>query len=126
VINPYFSILVLFLIAGLFAGVFLTLSYLIGPKKYNKSKFSAYECGIDHTVGGARERFAVKFFLVAIIFIVFDIEVVFLFPWAVLFKQFVSEGMGHFMLAEMGVFVGILVLGFAYIWRKGVLDWNTR
>lgn len=125
-ISPYLSILVLFAIAAAFAGVFLGLSYLIGPKRYSRSKFSTYECGVVNTVGSSRERFGVKFFLVAIIFIVFDIEVVFLFPWALLYKQFIAEGMGFFMLVEMGIFVTILSLGLLYIWRKGVLDWNTR
>ncbi len=109
--------------AGLFALTFLGLSAILGPKKYSASKYSTYECGLT-PVGSARERISVKFFLVAILFILFDVEVVFLFPWALLYKQFIAEGMGLFMLVEMGLFMVILVLGLAFIWRKGVLEWN--
>lgn len=121
--HPFLPIFLVFIMAALFAGVFLAISALIGPKKPSASKLSTYECGLE-PVKTARERFSVKFFLVAILFILFDIEVVFLFPWAVLFKDFISEGMGLFMLAEMGIFVFVLVLGLLFVWRKGALDWK--
>lgn len=109
--------------AGLFAGAFLGLSSILGPKKPSRSKGSTYECGIE-PLGEARNRFSVKFFLVAILFILFDVEVVFLFPWAILYRDFIAEGMGLVMLIEMALFLFILVLGLAYVWRKGALDWK--
>lgn len=122
-ISSFIPILVLFVFAGLFAGAFLGISAILGPKKKSHAGDSIYECGAA-PVGGARERFSVKFFLVAILFILFDIEVVFLFPWAVLFRQFVNEGMGLFVFVEMAVFLVILVLGYIFVWRKGALDWR--
>lgn len=113
----------IFIMAGLFAGAFLGLSSLLGPKKPSASKGSTYECGITPT-GNSRERFSVKFFLVAILFILFDVEVVFLFPWAILYRDFIAQGMGLVMLVEMAIFMVILILGLAYVWRKGALDWR--
>lgn len=121
--HPFLPILIILLIGTLFAGVFLILSALIGPKKRTKSKLSPYECGVD-PVGNARDRFDVKFSLVAMLFILFDIEAVFLFPWAILYRDFIGEGMGLFMFIEMAVFVVILGLGLLYVWRKGILDWK--
>lgn len=121
--HPYFPVLVVFLVGGLFAAAFMGLSSVIGPKKYDKSKFSVYECGLN-PVGSARERVDVKFALVALLFILFDLEAVFLFPWAILFRKFVSEGMGLFLFAEMAVFIGVLAIGLYYVWKKGALDWK--
>jgi len=123
--HQYLPILLIFIMATLFSGGFILLSAIIGRKKPSESKLSVYECGVE-PVGNARERFSVKFFLVAMLFIIFDIEVVFLFPWAVLFKDFVAQGMGVFMLIEMGIFIGILALGLLFVWRKGALDWGVR
>ncbi|MBI2339272.1 MAG: NADH-quinone oxidoreductase subunit A [Deltaproteobacteria bacterium] len=121
--HPFLPILLVFIMAALFAGAFLGLSAILGPKKPNPSKLSVYECGLE-PVGDARERFSVKFFLVAMLFILFDIEVVFLIPWAVLYKGFIAEGMGLFMLIEMGIFMAILAIGLLYVWRKGGLEWK--
>lgn len=121
--HPFFPVLLILIMGGLFAGLFMTASALIGPKKPLKSKLTPYECGIE-PVGNARERVDAKFYLVAMLFILFDLETVFLFPWAVLFKKFIAEGMGGFMLVEMGIFVFVLVLGFVYVLRKGALDWK--
>lgn len=121
--HPFIPVLLVFLLAILFSGAFLGLSYLIGPKKPTASKRSPYECGLE-PVGGARERFSVKFFLVAILFILFDIEVVFLFPWAILYRDFISEGMGLFAFVEMALFLGILALGLVFVWRKKALEWK--
>ncbi len=121
--HPFLPVLMIFIMAGLFAGAFLGLSSILGPKKPSKSKGSTYECGIE-PVGAARDRFSVKFFLVAILFILFDVEVVFLFPWAILYRDFIAQGMGLVMLIEMAMFLLILVLGLAYVWRKGALDWK--
>jgi NADH-quinone oxidoreductase subunit A len=113
----YLPILVLILLAAGFALVTCTLSSAIGPSRPNPIKLSPYECGVT-PVGNARERFPTKFYLVAMLFIVFDIEIVFLYPWAVVFRK-----LGVFGLVEMGVFIGILLLGLAYAWRKRGLEW---
>ena len=83
----------------------------------------SYECGLD-PIGSARERFPVKFYLVAMLFILFDVEVVFLYPWAVLFKEFVRSGSGIFVFTEMLIFLGILVAGLLYIYGQRALDWE--
>lgn len=126
--HPYLPILFVLLLGFTFAGAFLILSSLIGPKKRvshfgQVAKLSPYECGLN-PVGTARERVDVKFSVVAMLFIVFDIEAVFLFPWAILYKQFIAHGMGAFMFVEMGIFISILALGLLYVWRKGALDWR--
>ena len=102
-----------------FAGVSLILTWLLAPNKPNPSKNSTYECGMP-PVGTARDRFSVRFYVVAMLFIIFDLETVFLFPWAVVFRQ---EAVFFFL--EMLVFLSILMVGFVYVWRMGVLDWNT-
>jgi NADH-quinone oxidoreductase subunit A len=103
--------------------VILLLNGLLGPSKPTASKLDTFETG-NEPEGDARQRFSIRFYLVAILFILFDIEVVFLFPWAVLFKDYVAAGMGTFIFVEMAVFVGILAMGLAYVWRKGALEWD--
>lgn len=122
--EPYLPIVVMMIIAALFSGAFLLISSLLQPKKADISDQSAYECGVVHTLQSARERFSVKFFLVAMLFILFDIEAVFMYPWAALFREFVENGHGLFMLSEGLVFVAVLGIGLAYIWKKGALDWK--
>jgi NADH-quinone oxidoreductase subunit A len=117
-------ILIVFSVAILFALVFLGLSSVLGPKKPTVSKLSVYECGAP-PVGGARERFSVKFFLVAMLFILFDIEIVFMYPWAVFYKSALHE-MGPFLFFEMAVFFVLLTLGLFFAWRKGALDWSKH
>lgn len=124
--NAYLPILIMFVIAALFSGTFLILSHLLGPKKPTASKLSVYECGVDSPTGSARERFSVKFYLVAILFIIFDIEIVFMYPWAVNFKQSIIDGHGPYMLVVMGIFFTILTLGLLFEWRKGALNWNDK
>jgi NADH-quinone oxidoreductase subunit A len=114
----YLPILILAILAALFAGVNIVLSIVLGPRKPNPEKLSPYECGMV-PVGTARERFSVKFYLVAMFFIVFDMEIVFLYPWAVVFKQLKIFG-----LVEMGVFLLILLVGYFYAWTKGGLEWE--
>ena len=118
----YLPIVFLGLFAVLFAGVNLALTHLLGPKKPTRVKLSVYESGVQ-PVGDARQRFTIRFDLIAMLFIIFDIEVVFLYPWAVVFKKF-SETNGLFILIEMLVFIGILLLGYIYAWRKGGLTWD--
>jgi len=117
-------VLIVFSVAILFALVFLGLSSVLGPKKPTVSKLSVYECGAP-PVGGARERFSVKFFLVAMLFILFDIEIVFMYPWAVFYKSALHE-MGPFLFFEMAVFFVLLTLGLFFAWRKGALDWSKH
>src|SRR3989338_8437730 len=101
--NSYLPILIILGIGVVFSGTFIFLSSLIGPKKQTKEKLDPYECGMP-PVGDSRQRFSVKFFLVAILFILFDIEAVFLYPWAVLFKNFKESGQGVFIFWEMVAF----------------------
>lgn len=120
--TTYVPLLLLFTFAAMIGGGLLLLSHLLGPKKKRPEKDLPYECGID-SVGSARERFSVKFYLVAMLFILFDVEVVFLYPWAVLFKEFVQAGGGLFLFIEMTIFLGILVVGLIYIYGKRALEW---
>jgi NADH-quinone oxidoreductase subunit A len=122
--SPYVPLLIMFGIAAIFAATFLGLSAWLGPRRPTASKLSVYECGLEHHAGSARERFSVKFYLVAILFILFDIEVVFLYPWAVNYRSLLAAGQGVYMLAAMGVFFILLTLGLVYEWRKGALDWS--
>jgi NADH-quinone oxidoreductase subunit A len=121
----YLPLLIHILVAGGLATAIVTLSYFIGQHKYNKSKMSQYECGMQ-PVGDARQRFTVKFYLVAMLFILFDVEAVFLYPWAVLAKPLKAEGLGLFWFSEMLVYILIVLAGFWYVWQKGVLDWNKQ
>ncbi len=118
----YLPIVFLGLFAVLFAGVNLALTHLLGPKRPTRAKLSVYESGVQ-PVGDARQRFTIRFDLIAMLFIIFDIEVVFLYPWAVVFKKFSAEN-GMFILVEMLVFIGILLLGYIYAWKKGGLTWD--
>ena len=94
------------------------MSSLLGPRRPSRVKNEAYECGID-PVGDARLRFSVKFYIIAMLFILFDIEAIFLYPWAVMFNQLQLFG-----LMEMFAFLGFLVLGYIYLWRRGALEWD--
>ncbi len=120
-LNEYIPILILTITAALFAAINLVLSHLLGPRKSSRSKLSVYESGMKPR-GDARHRFSIKFYLIAMVFIIFDIEVVFLYPWALIFRQYVAAG--PFILIEMLVFIGILVLGYIYVWKKGGLTWD--
>ena len=117
-LDNYLPILVLIAIALAFALGSVVFSWLIGQKKPSAVKLAPYECGMP-LVGTARERFSVKFYIIAMLFIVFDIEAVFLYPWAVMFKR-----LGMFGFVEMGVFIVILLVGYVYVWKKGALEWE--
>jgi NADH-quinone oxidoreductase subunit A len=114
----FVPVLLMVIVAIGFATFTLVASHFLGRRVYDPAKMSPYECGIT-PVGSARDRFHTRFYLVAMLFIVFDIEIVFLYPWAVVFKQ-----LGLFGLIEMGVFLLILILGFVYVWGKGALEWD--
>ena len=116
----YIPILVLFVLAAGFAAFSVTMGSLAGPKRWNKAKLDAYECGIEPTpipLGGG--KIPVKYYLTAMLFIVFDIEIVFLYPWAVTFNN-----LGPFGLIEMVAFVLTVLIAYAYVWRRGGLDWD--
>lgn len=121
----YLPVIIMFVIALAFALVFISLSWLLGPKKPTQTKLSVYECG-HNPVGSARERFGVKFYLVAILFIIFDIEVVFLYPWVLNYKDSLAQGNGLTLLAIMGPFFLMLIMGLIYEWKSGVLDWSKK
>ena len=117
-LENYVPILIMFLLAAGFGIFVLIVSALLGPKRPFPVKQATYECGMD-VQPDARRPFDIKYYLIAMAFLVFDVEVVFLYPWAVKFKQ-----LGLFGLVEMLVFLLILLVGYAYIWKKGVLEWE--
>ena len=114
----YFPILVHFLIVVAIAAAMLGLSAWVGVKRPSREKLSPYECGIP-PVGDARGRFSISFYLVAMLFILFDVEAVFLYPWAVVYKS-----LKWFGFVEMFLYIAILLAGYIYIWKKGALDWS--
>ena len=116
-LESYLPILVMIIIAFAFAIGSVVLSRLIGQKKPGVVKLSPYECGMP-PVGTARDRVSIKFYIVAMTFIVFDIEVAFLYPWAVVFKK-----LGMYGALSMGFFLVVLTIGLAYEWKKGALEW---
>jgi NADH-quinone oxidoreductase subunit A len=120
----YLPILIHFVLAGAVASAIILLSWLIGQRKPTRAKLSPYECGMI-PIGDSRQRFSVKFYLVAMLFILFDVEAVFIYPWAVILRDLKNVGQGMFGLWEMLVYIGVFVVGFFYVWKKGVLDWGA-
>lgn len=116
--ETYFPVLIQVFIAMAVAAGMLGASFLLGKRVRNRVKDMPYECGITPT-GNARERFSVKFYLVAMLFILFDIEAVFLYPWVVVYRE-----LKMFAFVEMLVFILLILAGFFYIWKKGALDWS--
>jgi NADH-quinone oxidoreductase subunit A len=135
-LHSFEPLLVLIIVGVILAAVIVLLSWILGPKRSTLEKLSPYECGVD-PVGNARERFPVKFYLIAMLFIVFDIETVFLYPWAIAFRS-AAAGIihsvktatgtftltGSYMLGEMLVFMIILFVGYIYVWKKGAFNWE--
>lgn len=123
----YLPILLIFVVAGGFAAGNVFISQFIGQRKRTRTKMMPYECGKD-PVGTARQRFSVKFYLIAMLFILFDIEVIFLVPWAVVFKTLSSPayGLANLIYLEMIVFIALLLAGYVYVVKKGAFDWNER
>jgi NADH-quinone oxidoreductase subunit A len=116
----YTPVLALAVLAALFAVGSVVMSAFIGPKRYNRARLDSYECGIEPTpqpVGGG--RFPVKYYITAMLFIVFDIEIIFLYPWAVRF-----DALGLFGLVEMVIFIATVFVAYAYVWRRGGLEWD--
>lgn len=124
-LSAYLPILLMFIVAAGFAVGNILLSQFVGQRKRTRTKLMPYECGKD-PVGSARERFSVKFYLIAMIFILFDIEVIFLIPWAVVFQTLTSQGLGTFVYAEMMLFILLLLVGYIYVVKKGAFDWGDR
>jgi NADH-quinone oxidoreductase subunit A len=115
----YLPILFLVVVASLFAGGSMLVASKLSPRRWTAAKLDAYECGIVPEDDVGRERFPVKFYLVAMLFIVFDIETVFLYPWAVAYRQ-----LRVFGLVEMGVFIAFLLGAYVYVWTRGGLEWD--
>jgi NADH-quinone oxidoreductase subunit A len=120
VLSDYLPILLMGVLAVVFAVASLAASSLLRPHRPNSVKLSAYECGNEPVRLPRGERFSVKFYVVAMLFIIFDIETIFLFPWAVTFRQ-----LGLFGLVEMAVFIALVFVAYAYVWKKGGLDWAS-
>jgi NADH-quinone oxidoreductase subunit A len=114
----YLPILIFLAVAGVLGVLLLSLGFLLGPRRPDAEKLSAYECGFE-AFEDSRMKFDVRYYLVAILFIVFDLEIAFLFPWAV-----ALDSVGIVALAAMGVFLLVLVVGFIYEWKKGALEWD--
>ena len=118
--EPYGPLLTVLLVAGFLGAVVSVTSAFLGPRRPSAIKSTIFEAGSEPSPGSARQRFAVKFYVVALLFIVFDVETVFLYPWAVDFRV-----LGWFGYVEMLVFAITLVIGLAYVWKKGALDWES-
>src|SRR3954470_12479648 len=122
-LSPYIPILVLLLVAGVLCLAIGVLATRLGPRRITRIKETAFECG-SPTTGDPHARHSVKFYLVALLFIVFDVESVFIYPWGALLRDFANEGLGWFAYVEMLSFMGTLALGLVYVWRKGALEWS--
>jgi len=118
VLVEYFPVLLFLAVATGIGIALLVLGNLFGPKKPVAEKLAPYECGFE-AFEDARMKFDVRYYLIAILFIIFDLEIAFVIPWAVVF-----DTLGVFGLIEMGIFIGLLVLGFVYVWKKGALEWE--
>ena len=117
-LEQYFSVLIFLCVGGAIGLVPLLISWLLSPRKPSSEKLSPYECGFE-PFEDARLRFDVRFYLIAILFIIFDLEIAFLFPWAVVIKKIGWPG-----FYAMGIFIAILLVGFWYEWKKGALEWE--
>jgi len=129
-IFDYVPIGIMFLVAAGFGVSQLLVTQLIGPRKRTAVKLSPYECGKD-PVGSARDRFSIKFYTVAVIFLLFDIEVLFMIPFAVAFKSLLGEShagiaYGTIAFVEILVFIATLIVGYIYVWKKGTFDWGLQ
>jgi NADH-quinone oxidoreductase subunit A len=127
----YLPIALMFLVAVGFAASQLLVTQLVGPRKRTATKLMPYECGKD-PIGGARDRFSIKFYTVAVIFLLFDIEVLFIIPFAVAFKSLLAEQVtsgayyGTIAFVEILIFLATLVIGYVYVWKKGTFDWGLQ
>jgi|SRR5205085_5109497 len=122
-LSPYLPVLVLLLLAGVLCAVIAFAATVLGPRRITLIKESPFECG-SPTTGNPHTRHSVKFYLVALLFIVFDVESVFIYPWGAMLRDFQAEGLGWFAYLEMLSFMITLGLGLVYVWRKGALEFN--
>ncbi|MFQ5878200.1 MAG: NADH-quinone oxidoreductase subunit A [Acidobacteriota bacterium] len=113
----YVPVLIFLAVAAIFSVAALVIAYILRPSRFDKVKVEAYECGVP-TSGEPRARYPIRFYILAVLFVVFDVETIFLFPWAVKYKV-----LGLFGFVEMFVFLVILLIGYAYAWKKGALEW---
>ena len=118
----YVPIAIMFVVAAGFVGLTMVATHLLGPLRKTKVKLDSFECGIE-PLGNARVPFSIKYFLVAILFVLFDVEVIFMYPWAVLFKDLVREN-GMAIFIEMVIFIACLLVGFFYIIKRRALEWE--
>ena len=116
--HPYFPLVIIFAVAAVVVLALLLIASKVGPKSTNPAKAEPFESG-NPPRGDARIRFSIRFYLVAMLFLIFDLEVVFLYPWAIYFRQ-----LGVYGLVQMGIFLVILAIGYAYVWKKGALEWD--
>jgi NADH-quinone oxidoreductase subunit A len=123
--KEYIPILIVFIFVAGFAVTNIVLSHVVGRRKDTRAKLMPYECGMD-PVGSAHQRFSVKFYLIAMLFILFDIEAIFLLPWAVVFKTLSQTISKPFVFFEMMIFVAVLLVGYIYVWKKGLFEWNRN
>jgi NADH-quinone oxidoreductase subunit A len=121
--KEYLPILIVFIFVLGFAVTNIILSHVVGRRKDTRAKLMPYECGMD-PVGSAHQRFSVKFYLIAMLFILFDIEAIFLIPWAVVFRSLIASLPRAFVFFEMMIFVAVLLVGYIYVWKKGLFEWN--
>lgn len=121
----YAPIGVMFIVAMGFAASQVLTTQIIGPRKRTATKLMPYECGRD-PIGSARDRFSIKFYTVAVIFLLFDIEVLFMIPFAVAFKHLLGVGLGTIAVVEILVFIATLIVGYIYVWRKGIFNWGIQ
>lgn len=122
-ITSYIPILMVFIVSLIMASSMVISSSLFGQKIKSREKLMPYECGKD-PMGSARERFSVKFYMIALLFILFDIEAIFFVPWAVVFRKMAEVYSKAFVFLEMLIFILILLVGYIYVWKKGILDWK--
>jgi len=119
----YLPIAILIVLATALASLVVILGYSFGPKRQPDAKAMPYESGMNPYGPGTR-RMSVKFYLIAVLFILFDIEIIFVLPWAVVLRDFINNSLGIFALVEMSVFIVILLVGYVYAWKKGALEWE--
>jgi NADH-quinone oxidoreductase subunit A len=117
-LGNYLPILIFLMVTTVMGAAFIILGWLLGPSRPDAEKNSPYECGFE-AFEDSRMKFDVRYYLVAILFIIFDLEIAFMFPWAV-----ALDSIGQFGLIAMGLFLGVLVIGFIYEWKKGALEWE--
>jgi len=121
--EEYLPLAILFVLATVLAFLVMALGHLFGPRRPTQRKSAPYESGMK-PIGPGTRRISVRYYLVAVMFILFDIEVVFFLPWAVALRSFIKESLGIFAFIEMTIFIVILLVGYVYAWKKGALEWE--